>query len=47
MISAPLHSGKRPAIQSRWDSVRWDRVYVLTLVCCFWIACGEVAYILS
>jgi hypothetical protein len=27
--------------------LHWDRVYVLTLVTCFWVAAGEVAYFLA
>ena len=32
-----LVSARRPRIQ-----MRWDRVYVLTLVVCFWIAAAEI-----
>jgi len=26
--------------------MHWDRIYVLTLVSCFWIAAAELAYFL-
>jgi hypothetical protein len=27
--------------------MHWDRVYVLTLVTCFWVAAAELAYFLA
>ena len=41
MGSVQLEPAKRPRIQ-----MRWDRVYLLTLVLCFWVAAAEIAYFL-
>jgi len=27
--------------------MHWDRVYILTLVTCFWVAAAEIAYFLA
>jgi len=39
MASAPLRLAKTSHIQ-----LHWERVYILTLTACFWIAMAEIAY---
>jgi hypothetical protein len=42
METVHLGSARRPRIQ-----MHWDRVYILTLVTCFWVAAAEIAYFLA
>jgi len=42
MGTVQIGSARRPRIQ-----MHWDRVYVLTLVTCFWVAAAELAYFLA
>ena len=41
MVVGQIQSARRGRIQ-----LHWDRIYILTLVSCFWAAAAEVAYFL-
>jgi hypothetical protein len=41
MVLAPHELARRFRLQ-----LHWDRIYVLTLVACFWIAAAEITYFL-
>ncbi len=47
MGTAHFGSAKRPRMDMPRIQMHWDRVYILTLVTCFWVAAAELTYLLA